>query len=250
MKKKALLIVPCCMLLWLSNCGTEEKKDTVQTVELHPDAETVDIGGTDVQPDGGTDNKPEADPAEATAAPDPETDDPSGVSDAGARKDGERFPKTIMLEGMEETVNYEHVRNEILGIELDYEYETFVRKTENDAECFVSLYDDQDKPVNYLEVRHETGDSDAVLAEIKTTLSNDFETINEEIALLDGAGDCVLINAFGANGNKLPADSMQRIFIIPADNGCIVAEAHFTIESAEGFGARFSAIVDTITLLK
>ena len=39
------------------------------------------------------------------------------------RQDGERFETTIILEGMEEKVRYEHIRDEALGFEMDYDYE-------------------------------------------------------------------------------------------------------------------------------
>ena len=58
------------------------------------------------------------------------------------RKDGERFEDVIGLEGMEETVRYEHVRNETVGFELDYEYESLARQSGSDQECFISIYED------------------------------------------------------------------------------------------------------------
>ncbi len=53
---------------------------------------------------------------------------------------------------MEETVRYEHVRNTALGFEMDYDFESFVRRSEPDRECFISVYDDPEAPENYLEV--------------------------------------------------------------------------------------------------
>ena len=43
------------------------------------------------------------------------------------RQVGERFEGTIILEGMDETVKYEHIRNDTLGFERDYDYENFGR---------------------------------------------------------------------------------------------------------------------------
>ena len=46
-------------------------------------------------------------------------------------------------------------------------------------------------------------------------------------------------NELQAKKDKAYQDSMQTVYIIPAANGCLVAAAHYTVESAEGFGARF-----------
>ena len=58
------------------------------------------------------------------------------------RQDGERFETVIILEGMEEKVNYEHIRREDLGFEMDYDYEAFARQSTPDRERFVSVWDD------------------------------------------------------------------------------------------------------------
>ena len=66
-----------------------------------------------------------------SAAESPSQAEPADSSEAGSgKKDGERFEDVIILEGMEETVRYEHVRNDTIGIEMDYDYESFVRKSE------------------------------------------------------------------------------------------------------------------------
>ena len=62
--------------------------------------------------------------AETAAQPEAET--------ASGRQDGERFESVIILEGMEETVKYEHVRNSAIGFEMDYDYESLVRRSEAD----------------------------------------------------------------------------------------------------------------------
>ena len=46
---------------------------------------------------------------------------------APMRADGERYDAVITIEGMEETVHYEHIVNTALGFEMDYDYERFLR---------------------------------------------------------------------------------------------------------------------------
>ncbi len=176
--------------------------------------------------------------------------EPAEAESAVGRQDGERFEDVIILEGMEETVRYEHVRNETIGFELDFDYESLERKSKKDYEQFVSLYDDPKKPENYLEVTFRSKDVKAVTEEIKANLKKKYGNITtEEQYMLDSAGSCVQISARQAKKNKAVKDSMQTVYIIPASKGCLIATAHYTIESAEGFGARFDSIVNTISVL-
>lgn len=163
------------------------------------------------------------------------------------RQDGERFEETILLEGMEETVRYEHVKNEALGIELDYEYESFDRRSEPDRECFISRYDDPSRPENYLEVQFVPADSNAAAASVSEALSNDYDIIIEPF-MLDGAGSCICIDASEARGGRGTPDSLRTIYIIPAADGYVIATAHYTIESAEGFGARMRSMMHTLVI--
>ena len=164
------------------------------------------------------------------------------------RQDGERFEGVIMLEGMEETVKYEHVRNDTLGFEMDYDYERFERRSESDSECFVSVYDDPDDPENYLEVTYNAGDADTAAAAVKEALSNDYDII-EEPFVLDRAGECVRIDASEAKGGNGTPDLLQMVYIIPAHDGSLIAAAHYSFESADGFGARFRNMMHTFAVI-
>ena len=80
--------------------------------------------------------EPVVEPAPAAPAASPEPAGPAEATEAPAaqtqtgRRDGERFEDVIILEGMEEPVRYEHIRNDALGFEMDYDYENFVRHSE------------------------------------------------------------------------------------------------------------------------
>lgn len=172
----------------------------------------------------------------------------SGPEAGTARQDGERFEAVIMLEGMEETVRYEHAVNEAMGIEIDYDYESFLRRSEAGRECFVSLYDSAEAPLNYLEVSYSPEDAEAVSASISEELSKEYGIIREP-STLERAGSCILIDASRVQGANGMPDLLQTVYIIPAANGCIVATAHCTIESAEGFGARMHNMMNTLSVL-
>ena len=178
---------------------------------------------------------------------DTETGESAGSFETG-RQDGERFEDVIMIEGMEETVKYEHIRNDSVGIEMDYDYERFERHSESDRECFISIYDDPENPQIYLEVTTSPDDADTIAATIGETLSANYDIIKESITL-DRAGDCILIDASNAKGNKGTPDLLQTVYIIPAGDGCRIATAHYTFESAEGFGRRFNYIMNTLVVI-
>ncbi len=174
-------------------------------------------------------------------------DEPIPDAETG-RQDGERFEEVIILEGMEETVRYEHVRNTALGFEMDYDFESFVRRSEPDRECFISVYDDPEAPENYLEVTFSTEDAGTVSASIGEALSKDYDITRESFPL-DHAEGCIRIDASGGTGNTGTPNRLQAVYIIPAPDGSRILTAHYTLESAEGFGRRFAYLANTFVVI-
>lgn len=173
------------------------------------------------------------------------------AADAGTeagRQDGERYEAVIIMEGMEETVQYEHVRNDTIGFEMDYEYERFERRSEADRERFISIYDWPEAPENYLELTYSAEDADTVAASVRAELSQDYDLL-ENTRELAGVGSCLYIEASNAKDNGGTPDQLQSVYIIPTGNGCLVAAAHYSFEAAEGFGRRFSYMLNTLTVL-
>ena len=165
------------------------------------------------------------------------------------RQDGERFEAVIMMEGMEETVRYEHIRREDLGFAMDYDYENFVRQSEGDRERFISDWDDPADPQNYLEVSYDTGNANLVADAISAGLSDVYDLLQDEREL-DNSVKCLRIEASVIKGTNQMADRIQEIYIIPAGSGSIVARAYYAIEGAEGFGRRFAYMVRTLNTLE
>lgn len=165
------------------------------------------------------------------------------------RQDGERFEAVIMIEGMEETALYEHVINETAGFEMDYDYESLVRYSEADRERFISSWDDPENPEYYLEVTYSSEDAETVAAAISEELSKDYE-ITQGPMELGRAGSCIRIGASEVKGGGYTADQMQMVYIIPTDDGCRIATAHYGTDSADLFGARFRAMVNTLSVIE
>ena len=211
--KQALVFVFVLMLMMLSGCG---KRNTA--------------------------------PAPAEPAVNNEPAESSEADIIIGRQNGDRFEDVIILEGMEETVRYEHVRNDTIGFEMDYDYEAFVRRSDANRECFISIYDNSDKPENYLEITAYTENADAVAESFTDALSQTYELL-KGTRRLDRAGDCIWIEASELKGSNRMADQLQVVYIIPASDGCRVAVEHFSVESAEGFGRRFNYMLNTLSVI-
>ena len=182
----------------------------------------------------------------APAAQTAPTDEPAPAGET-ARQPGERFETTIMIEGMEETVRYEHIVNTALGFEMDYDYESFVRSSEAERERFISVWEDPAAPWDWLELTYRPGDAASVAAELKAALSQTYD-LYEEPRELTYAGACAYIEASVLRGTNNMADQLQMLYIIPAPGGCLVAAEHVTAEAAEGYGRRFGCMLDTLVL--
>lgn len=189
--------------------------------------------------------------AAETAAPavEPQTAEIETTESAplSGRQDSERFEDVIILEGMEETVKYEHVVNKTVGIEMDYDYEAFLRRSETDRERFISAWDNAENPENYLELTYSPESAEAAKASISEALSKEYD-LTEETRTLDRAGDCVRIEASVIRGTNNMAPEIQTVYIIPAPDGCRIATAHCAIEGSEGFGRRFTYMLNTLSV--
>ncbi len=176
------------------------------------------------------------------------TEAPEAEPEPG-RQNGERFEDVIILEGMEETVKYEHIRNGVLGFEMDYDYESLERHSDPDREWFVSCWDLPENPENYLEVRYSPLDAENAAAAVCKTLSNDYEINRDDSFLLDRAGSCIRITAEEVKGGGYMPDHLQTVYVIPTADGCRVATAHASIEASEGFLRRFRYMMNTFSAI-
>ena len=147
-----------------------------------------------------------------------------------------------------ENADDEHIVNEALGFEMDYDYESFERYSDSDLECFISVYDGPGNPENFLEITHRAEDADAVAASVRAELSQEYDLL-ESSRELDRAGECIYIEASVLKGTNTMADELQAVYIIPASDGCFVAAEHYAIEEAEGFGHRFSYMLQTFSAI-
>ena len=240
MKKRLLaFVVIMTLVLSLAACGITPAVENETPADEPQGTETVEPSvENDVQTTPSETDEPQNDAPE-TSAPAAET----------GRQDGERYEGISMFQGMEQTVYYEHMVNTTAGFEMDYDYETFVRHSEADRERFVLAWDDApENPEYYLEVTYSTEDAETVAAAIGEELSKDYE-INRGSTELDRAGSCIRSGASEVKGGGYTADQMQMVYIIPADDGCRIATAHYGFDSSDFFSARFRAMVNTLSVI-
>ena len=175
--------------------------------------------------------------------------DPAAAAESDlALRPGEHFEGTVPLEGTEQTVHYEAIRNDALGFEMGYDYENFVRQSEADCERFISVWDNPDNPEIYLEITHSSDDAETTAASIAETLSAQYNVSRWEYTL-DRAGDCIDLRGELDKEGQMSIWELQMVYIIPADDGCFVAWGHYTQESAEGCGSRFRGMMHTFAVL-
>jgi predicted small lipoprotein YifL len=226
-----------CLLMTLTGCGGKDKPPMASVPSAAQEPVSVDEPA--VQADTVAEAVIAAEPAESSSAAEiiPE------------RQNGDRFEDTIILEGMEEVVHYEHIRNDAIGFEMDYDYENFVRQTDSDRESFVSNWDDPNHPENYLEVKSSPLDAEAAAASIAETLSQTYDIGRDDAFQLARAGRCIRIDASADVGGQTMPDHLQMVYILPASDGCRIATAHYAIEGSEGYGRRFGYLMNTFSVI-
>ncbi len=234
--KKTLLswALLAALMLSLAGCGLAPAAETKTPAE-EPQAETA--APAPAEDAGQAEASETSEPAEAV--------EPAAET---ARQDGERFETVIILEGMEETVHYEHVKNAAFGFEVDYDYENFVRTSYATCERFISVWDDPANPENYIDVSCDTGNYNLVADAINAKLSAEYDTTVETVEL-DGAGSCIHIEAAVIKGTNQMADQLQEVYVIPAPDGCRIATAHTFVVDSEGMLHRFNYMLNTLTVL-
>ena len=233
--KKTIAACLCISALLLSGCGNTRQAESEAPAAAPQITASVPASAESTPTPAVTD----------TPAPLPATPAPTA---APTRQNGERFETTIMLEGMEEKVNYEHIRNDTLGIEMDYDYEAFTRQSTPERERFVSSWDNPESPENYLEIIYSPENAETIAAFVSSRFSNEYD-ITRVTRNLTHVGECTRIEASVLKGTNRMADQIQAVYIIPAADGCRVASAYYVTAASEGFAHRLDYMLDTLAVI-
>ena len=186
------------------------------------------------------------------ASPEPAPSDPNEPAAAatpGGHQAGDRYEGTVTLDGMEQTVRYEQIRNDTIGFEMGYDYERFERRSGPDRERFILKGEDPAHPEVYLDVTRGADDAETAAASVVEALSTEYAPYRGECTL-DHAGRCIKINADVDKNGQMTIDRLQVVYIIPAADRCLVAWGHNGFDSADAFGALYRNMMHTLVVLE
>ena len=99
-----------------------------------------------------------------------------------------------------------------------------------------------------MELMYTAEDAETVTAFVSEAFSKEYDIITVPREF-DQTGTCIYIEASVIKGTNNMADQIQAAYIIPASDGCIVATTHSFVVESEGFGHRFSYLLQTLKLI-
>lgn len=232
MRKITVLFLAICLALGICGCAGNDsvtEQEVYGTVPAAADTTTT---------------------AQTTQTQDPDTvkTEADGSVLSSEMPDGFRFESSIILEGMEEMVQYEHAISLNAGISIDYDYEIFTRRTGESSESFVSVYDDSSHPDNYMSISASPADGDTMKEIIGSYLESLFSNVTAEQTELGPFTGCTRFVADTPLTDEFSRNAVTVQYVIPANDGSRLVELHYTAESAEGFGTRMERMLDTLQL--
>ncbi len=152
-------------------------------------------------------------------------------------KAGDRFPMTIMLEGMEEQAMAEHFVNQNGAYCLDYFYEDFELLEDPSGESFLWRGIDGGDILGYMCLSATPGLKAADQAEL-IGLRMDAKAESTTFA----GYDALVISGY-------MGDSYVTHYVFDTPRGCVEVEMACIIEGLEGIGARMNAMAATLQIL-
>lgn len=152
-------------------------------------------------------------------------------------KSGDRFPKTIMLEGMEESVMAEHYVSRSGEYCMDYFYEDFTLEQASNGEDLLWRGLDGGDILGYLSIRVTPG----LKAEDQAELISVRMGADAQDSTFAGFDTFVIAGYAG--------DSHVTYYVFDTPRGCVEIEMACIIEGLEGIGARMHAMLATFEIL-
>lgn len=184
----------------------------------------------------------------------PDTPDTPAPSVTVSQTDGETtgsadesFEMSVFIEGMEEKVPARVYEGD--GWTMNWCYEQFEHSAGEGMECFGWNYDDPDElPRNILIISRTTQSAEEAAAATEAALKTEYGRVESESAEWAGQ-NCTFLHAGEYTGTLYGSDTLCEYRFLPApDGGAFIAETRYTLESAEGVGARIGAMLDTFRL--
>lgn len=152
----------------------------------------------------------------------------------------------IIIEGMQEEVNYEGTKSS-LGYTIQYDEEALNLTRENEKDIYRANNDDIKDKV-YFTVEYLNKSYDDLKKENK---DNNFEEIevNGQKAFIVTYIDNVLFDENNNSTWKWDSD-VKTLWYIEADDGTYFIEEHYFFEATEGWGVRLNQMINTFKIDK
>lgn len=225
MKKVLALLLAAALLVCAAGCKAAETVDNAQG------ATTPALTTPTTTPEPTTTSEPITTPAPTTTTQQTQP----GLHDG--HKAGDRFPMTIMLEGMEEQAMAEHFVNQNGAYCLDYFYEDFELLEDPSGESFLWRGIDGGDILGYMCLSATPGLKAADQAEL-IGLRMDAKAESTTFA----GYDALVISGY-------LGDSYVTHYVFDTPRGCVEVEMACIIEGLEGIGARMNAMAATLQIL-
>lgn len=254
--KTLIIISLACMLTFnLTGCGTTalEQGPTVIQDSLE---DNIDISEPQEEQEGQKDDDNQ-DPNTSTEPDSQEDSEDSPVtdsdeSDSKDKDNTETFKGIIMLEGMEEEVNYRTYHSDY-GYQMNYDVDRFTVTSDNGIDTFMAEnINPEIYPYIFISItRSEYLDGEKVDSHAGQLHVYDEET--DKILQTNYPKDNVKIGDYdaihfevidGSQWNSL----VKHIYIIDFEENYYVIETNYFLEASEGYGVRIKAMLDTIVI--
>ncbi|NLO09005.1 MAG: hypothetical protein GX129_03945 [Clostridiales bacterium] len=253
MKKLLILSFSCILIFSLYGCSKAalEKEPVVIEDSLE---DNIPLSEPEHEQDTQANDEEPGHKADAEVNPeDTSSDIPSNdrdQSDNESQETPEPFKGIVMLEGMEEEVNYLTYQSEY-GYQMAYDIDRFTVTSENGIDTYMAeninpeLY-----PyvfVNIYKSKFDDGNRD-FSGDLKL-----FDKASNETVTFSSPMENVKLGNYDAihyeyiHGNQWNS-LVRHIYVISLENDYYVIHTNYFLEASEGYGVRIEAMLDTIVI--
>jgi hypothetical protein len=251
--KKIFIVCLVCVVLSISGCSKPPLEKEPVEIEDSSGAD-INISEPGVEQDDLSNQENQDENAENDyKLQENSSDIPSNDmdnKDSGANEALDNYKGIIMLEGMEEEVNYRVYKSEY-GYLMSYDVDRFTVTSENGTDTYMA---ENMNPDLYTYVfinitRSEYVDGKKTELPIGNLYVDDSE-LNKTLST-NYPNDNVKINDYDAiHFKSIEGDDwnslVKHVYIIPLEKNYYTITTHYFLEASEGYGVRIKAMLDTL----
>ncbi|NLL00007.1 MAG: hypothetical protein GX271_05010 [Clostridiales bacterium] len=253
MKKLIIISMFCIISLNLLGCSKAELEEKPLVVEDSSDT-NIDVSEPDLEQDNQKILENQSEITDIETNSQETTDGKSSIDnnqgDPESRETTKPYKAIVMVEGMEEEVNYQTYQSEN-GYQMAYDVDRFTVTSENGIDTymaeninpeiypyvFISIYKSE------FDDKNRGFSGNLQLVDKKTNEVVTFNASEENVKL--GSYDAIHYQYIHGNQwNSL----VRHIYVISLEKIYYVIHTNYFLEASEGYGARIKAMLDTIVI--